>query len=197
MIDLPASPGPAESQPFALDFGNVRVPPLGGRVQRINRTGNRYAIELTLPAMSPADARTWSAALTRALRVGARWPLRQLAPFAHPGAVLVQGGAQLGTLLAVDGGTPGTPYHPGHFVSILTGGRRYLHQLGLGGAINPDGIALLTLAEPLRVAPADNSPVEFSATIEGLIAGEGGLPLPRITAARLASPLTIRIEEMG
>lgn len=198
LVDLPEFPGPAQSQPYLIDFGSVRVPPLGGAVQRINRTGARYAIELTLPAMAPADARRWSAALTLGLRDGVRWRLRQVGLTIPPmGTVLVAGGSQLGLALDVDGGTAFAPWVAGQFVSVLTGGQRYLHQLASAGAFASGGTAELPLAEPLRVSPADNAPVEFVPQIEGLIEGEGGLPLAQITASRLASPMTIRITERG
>jgi hypothetical protein len=196
MIDLPLHPGPSESQPFVLDFGALRTPPLGGPVQRINRLGNRYAIELNLPAMDPFDARLWSAALARAVTQGARWRLRQVGLDIGPlRNVVVAGAGQAGTTLAVSGGTPGAPWHAGQFFNLVAGGRRYLHQLAAAGRFAADGTAALPLAEMLRTVPAATAPLDFLPVIEGWIEGEGGVPLPRMTRERLAAPMTIRLVE--
>lgn len=195
LVDLPETPGPAALTMRALDFGVVRTPPLGGRAQRINRSGNRWAVDVTLPPLPLADARRWSAALTSALQNGARWKLRQVGLHIGPLAtVLVAGAGQLGTALNVDGGASGAPWGAGQFVSLLTGGARYLHQMAGAGVFSSSGTAALVLAEPLRVVPADNAPVEFAPQIEGLV--EADAAALTIDAARLGR-MAFSIAELG
>ncbi|NIJ37922.1 hypothetical protein FHR22_002625 [Sphingopyxis panaciterrae] len=176
MIDLPDTPGPADSEWHPLDFGSTRVPPLGGAVQRINRNGNRYAIQVQLPSLSLSDALRWRARLTSAVREGARWKIRQVGlPIASFGDVRVAGAEQTGMFLTVDGGTAGAPWALGQFVNLIVGGQRYLHQMAEPGAFAADGTATLPLVEPLRVVPGDNDVIDWAPRIEGFVPQESAV----------------------
>lgn len=175
-----------------LDFGAMRVPPLGGRAQRVNRLGNRWAVEVSLPPMALPDARAWSAALTSAVQNGARWKLRQVGlTVTVGGGCQVNGAGQLGTSLVCDGALRGGAVPAGAFVSLLTGGVRYLHQTAAPVVANSSGALTLPLAEPLRVVPADNAPVEFAPQIEGMIeADAAALTIDAARLGRMAFVLT-------
>lgn len=195
MIDLPDTPGPADVVWRPLDFGSTRVPPLGGPVQRINRDGNRWAIDVTMPSLSLADTRRWQGALAAAAREGGRWRIRQLGlPISSFGTVLVAGAGQTGTTLNVDGGTAGAPWAQGQFFSLISGGQRYLHQLAAAGAFGSGGTAALPLVEALRVVPADNDVIDWAPRIEGIVPPESAVV--RVGADRRGQ-VSFTIEEMG
>lgn len=195
IVDLPDTPGPADVTWRPLDFGVTRVPPLGGPVQRINRSGNRWAVDVTLPPLSPTDTRRWQAALSAAAREGGRWKVRQIGLMISAfGAVKVAGAEQVGQSLEVDGGTAGAPWAQGQFFSLVVDGQRYLHQLAAAGSFAADGTATLPLVEPLRVSPSDNDTLDFAPRIEGIIPPEAATV--RIGADRLGR-VAFTIEEMG
>lgn len=194
MIDLPDVPGPARVTWRALDFGATRVPPLGGPVQRINRTGNRWAVDVTLPPLAPADTRRWQAALMAAARAGARWKLRQVGLAIAPLAgVVVVGGGQTGTTLIAGGAPAGALWAGGQFVSLISGGQRYLHQLGVAGSFDAAGAAGLPLVEPLRIAPLAGDKIDFAPRIEGMLTEHPAITVDEARLGRIA----FSIEEMG
>lgn len=194
MITLPSFPGPAAVAWEPIDFGTTLAGGLGGASQRVNRLGNRWSCTVTMPVMTPAQAREWSAALVRGLREGVAWTIRQVGtPTGSPGSVLVAGGSQAGDSLDVDGGTPGYVVRAGQFLSISTGGQRYLYQSASAVRVAADGTATLELEPPLRASPADNSPVEIGRpVIEGLLADVPGWSLD---PDRLARGFTFTIME--
>lgn len=176
MIDLPDTPGPADAEWFPLDFGQTRIPPLGGPVQRINRNGNRWGVQVTLPPLSPANTRRWQARLASAVREGGRWRIRQIGlAIASFGDTRVAGADQTGMFLNVDGGTPGAPWALGQFFNLIVAGQRYLHQLAEPGSFAADGTATLPLVEPLRVVPADDDAIDWAPRIEGFVPKESAV----------------------
>jgi hypothetical protein len=196
MIALPSTPGPRSVGWSLVDFGGVQQGALGGAAQRVNRLGARWRCEIELPAMTPDQARIWAAALSRGLREGVSYRVRQVStPTGSPGTVLVAGAAQAGDALAVDGGTAGYVAKAGQWCSILSGGRRFLHQIAAPVMFSGSGTATLELEPPLRRIPADNAPVELAApVIEGLL---GTPPGWTIDAGRLVRGLTFTIEEIA
>lgn len=194
MITLPSTPGPAAVAWEPVDFGTVLRGALGGADQRVNRLGNRWRCTVTMPVMTPADARQWAVALTVGLREGVSWRIRQVSsPTGSPGTVLVKGGSQAGSSLLCDGFTPGYVLRAGMWLSILTGGQRYLHQCAANLRADSAGEGTISLDAPLRVSPADNSPVEIGApVIEGLLDEVPGWSLD---PDRLARGFTFSISE--
>lgn len=195
IIDLPDTPGPADVDWIPIGFGDTRKPPLGGQAQMLNRDGDRWAVQVTLPPLDPADTRRWQAALKAASRTGGRWKIRQLElQIASFGPVLVAGADQVGQMLEVDGGTPGAPWAQGQFFNLITDGQRYLHQLATAGSFAADGTATLPLVEPLRVVPADNDALDFAPRIEGWVSRESAVI--KIGADRRGRA-SFYIEELG
>jgi hypothetical protein len=142
--------------------------------------------------MTSADARRWHAALTAALREGAKWRLRQVGLTTSVGnAVRVAGADQLGMTLDVDGAKAGGGWPAGAMVSVVTGTRGHLHQLATGGAAASDGTAELPLNEMLRASPADNAVVDFAPSIEGLVGDEAAaLTIDRLRLGRASFTIT-------
>lgn len=195
LVDLPASPGPRAVAWQLLDFGGTLRGALGGASQRVNRLGSRWAVSVSLPALTPAQARSWSAALTSGLRNGVRWRVRQVGtPVGAPGSVLVAGAGQSGLALDVDGLTAGYFVKAGQWLSVTTSSSSYLYQAAATVQADGSGVATLALEPALRVEPADNDPVALAApVIEGLLADVPGWSLG---PNRLASGFSFTIEEM-
>lgn len=174
-VVLPETPGPVEMTVRQIDFGGALTPGLGGPVQRVNRNGNRFAVTVKLPPMSPDNARAWLAALNLGVQQGVRWRLRQTGfdPGA-PGTVRVNGGSQAGSSLVVDGATPNYPFRAGQMFSIVTGGVHHLHMIAAGASANNSGAATLSIVPALRREPADNDLLAVGQPmVEGLLASEG------------------------
>ena len=196
MITLPANPGPASIAWTLVEFGGTQQGALGGSAQRVNRLGSRWRCEVSLPPMPPALAREWAAALSRGLREGVSWRIRQVStPTGTPGSVLVAGADQAGAELDVDGATPGYVAQAGQWASLLTGGRRYLYQIAAAAQFSGTGTATLQLEPLLRRVPANNDPLELGApVIEGLLDAPPGWT---IDAGRLVRGFTFAIEEVA
>lgn len=193
-VALPSRPGPSRLDWSLIDFGGTQGGVLGGSSQRVNRLGNRWRCEVTLPPMAPALAREWAVALVQGRREGVSLKVREVTtPAGAPGAVLVSGAGQAGFELDVDGGTPGHSIKAGKWLSILTGGRRYLHQVSATLQLSATGTGTLAIEPALRTIPADNAPVELAVPIiEGLLADA---PSWTIDESRLVRGFTFAIEE--
>lgn len=66
MIDLPTTPLAQSATPRYVDFGSIQKSVLGGPDQRINRLGNRFAVDYKMPPMNADDAALWVGRLIRA-----------------------------------------------------------------------------------------------------------------------------------
>lgn len=194
IVALPDYPGPARVGWSLIDFGGTQTGVLGGSSQRVNRLGNRWRCEVTMPPMPPALAREWAAALVRGRRSGVSWKVREVTtPAGSPGPVLVKGAGQTGFAITVDGGTSGYVIRVGKWLSILTGGRRYLHQAAGTLALSGIGEGDIPIEPALRAVVADNSPVELAVpVIEGLLADAPGWT---IDEGRMVRGFSFAIEE--
>lgn len=192
MIDLPRTPGPVDLNWQQIDFGGDLTPALGGPAQRVNRNGNRFAVTVTLPAMTPAVAAAWVAALNAAVRSGARWRVRQVEMvIGVPGAPVVNGGGQAGSTLAITGGQPRYTARTALFFSLLSGGQRYLHLLTAATQLDASGAGTLAFETPLRVEPENGDAVEIAQPIiEGKVS-DGGFPWSISRARRVGITFTI------
>jgi len=172
-ILLPAKPGIASAKPRLLDFGGVLTPPGGGAAQRVNRPGSRFAIDITLPAMSSIiEGRIFLAALMQAISQGALYAFPQDMPVGAPGSPVVNGAGQMGTTLNLKNFTPSYAGRAGQFFSIVQGGRRYLHFLAAQGIAGADGTVAASIWPMLRVSPDDGAVCEFAKPmIEGFLSG--------------------------
>jgi len=162
VVELPAFPAPMACPITPIDFGGVQESPLGGAAQRVNRLGNRWQVQVTLPAMPAALARPWERALNKALQRGALWAIRQPGLVAGtPGSSLVNGAAQKGNALAIDGLNPGYTFRDAQFFSVIIGGRRYVYQVDGPQRVDATSAISLAIDPALRVSPADNDVVEI------------------------------------
>lgn len=174
-VALPSDPGLADAVPAYVDFGGVLRPILGGGAdQKLNRLGDRFALEGTTPPLPLAETgRVWIARLIRAQREGAllAWPQPSL-DVGAPGAPVVDGAGQQGSALSIRGLTAGYVLREGQFFSILQSGRRYLHSVMADAVASGTGVAVVAIAPMLRVRPANGAIVEVAEPmIEGFLEG--------------------------
>lgn len=175
MIVLPTDVAPMDATPSYVDFGGFLEPALGGEVQRIDRMGNRFAIEVQMPPFPSADSgRIWVSRLIRGKAEGVRmeYPLLSFDP-GTPGAPLVNGNGQSGRSLAARGFTPGYQAKEGQFFSHVRAGRCYLYQLDADAVASGAGLLTLPISPMLRVEPVDGDQLLFAQpVIEGFVHGD-------------------------
>lgn len=175
VVLLPERPGPADVQWQYVDFGGILPGGGGGEEQRVNRLGNRWACMVTLPPLVEQDARYWIAALTRGIRLGVRWKLRQPdINIGSPGTPLVNGDGQAGDLLDIKGMTPNYPLVVGQWFNHVQAERHYLYKVSGPGSANNSGAVTAQIEPPLRREPEDGDVLLFGApVIEGSLMGNG------------------------
>lgn len=173
-ILLPTRPGVRVATPRLVDFGAVLTPPMGGVAQRLNRIGNRFAVDVEAPTSdSTGIGPRLVARLVAGLTKGVLMPFPQDVDTGAPGAPVIDGAAQLGSTLSVRGFAANYPIVEGQFFSIIFGGRRYVH-MAAGGDVAADasGKAAITIEPMLRISPNDGASVEFGQPmIEGFMSG--------------------------
>lgn len=166
-IDLPDWPYPAKMTPRLVSARADLMPAFGGDVQRLNRLGTCYAFDIDLPVMTYEDAQDWSAIDDET----ATCTLQIIQPgldTGTPGAVRVNGAAQSGTSLVLDGFSPHYVVRRRQWLSITTSGRLYAYRAKEEAVADSTGALTLTLETMLRAIHADNDVVEMATPrIEG------------------------------
>lgn len=175
MIILPTWPGATKAVPSVLDFGGILQPTSGAATQRFNRLGNRYGVAFEMPRLENADeGRIWVNRLVRGLSAGARmeYPLLDFDP-GTPGAFVVNGAGQAGTMLNVRGGAPFYEFKEGQPFNILIDGTYFLDFIAADTTANGSGAATITLSQMLREQPADGDPLLITQpVVEGWVVGD-------------------------
>ena len=160
--------------PRLIEFGGALTPSLGGPVQRIDRLGNRWAMDFqTAPMALEPYGRRWASLLTRAKREGAllKVSLPNFDP-RTPGSPTVAAETLSGRTVPITGMTRNHPIVSGQFVSIVHAGHRYLDMVVADAESAADGTATLTLANLLRAPLVAGDAVELGKPmIEGSISG--------------------------
>lgn len=171
-ITLPTSPGAADLTARLIDFGGEISSALGAGAVRVNRLGNRWAFDVRTPPLAGAQARAWCAALASARTAGALFALTQPGlDVGSPGTPLVKGAGQTGSVLVIDGLASSYGLRAGQWISLISGGRRYVHQVA-ADVTAVSGEASVPITPMLRVSPADNATVEVAAPmVEGFLGG--------------------------
>ncbi|RZJ01813.1 MAG: hypothetical protein EON90_02050 [Brevundimonas sp.] len=166
-IALPDWPAPAHMTPRLVTGRAELRPAWGGDVQRLNRPGSRYAIDVQLPPQRYAKAQDWGdiddeeATVTMlivqpGLDVGA------------PGSPLVKGAGQAGSVLTIDGLTPHYVLKKRQWLTVTISGRIYAYRVASETMADSTGEADVPLQTMLRRSPTDNAAVEIAAPrIEG------------------------------
>jgi hypothetical protein len=160
-ILLPSSPLPLSATPEPRIFGGWLTPTMGGEEQFLARIGNRFAMTVTTPRLKPEpDGRLWVAALVEAWMTGGVVAMPFPQPgleIGDPGAPVVDGAGQSGSLLRIRGFAPGYAMRRGQFFPVRDGGRRYLHMATAATVAGADGRLTLPVAPMLRIRPGDGA----------------------------------------
>jgi len=197
-ILLPQPRLPSKAVPKYLDFGADQKSGMGGAYQRLNRLGNRFALDITYARLVPdPDGRILGAALRRAKTEGALFPFPQPGlAIGAPGSPVVDGPGILGALLPLRGLNPGYVVRAGQFFSIINGGRRYLHCVNEDAdhVVDVSGRVTLPIHPMLRVVPASGAVCEFAQPyIEGIVSG-ASIDI-ELTIAKSQMPVITIIEQ--
>jgi len=175
MIEFPDEFGPQSFAMRLMDFGGVMRPPLGGAVTRVNRLGNRYAADVTMPPLEFDNGRVFVSRLIRAKTEGLRMEIPlTLGKQGVPGiGATVDGAVSGGTSLPVKGVNPGWVAREGYWLSVVVDGQHYVHNITAQAIADGTGDVTLTIAPELRVALTDGDVVNLAKPmIEGFIGGE-------------------------
>lgn len=168
VLTLPTTPAPAGMATQLLTNKNVLASALGSDEQERQRKGSRYALTFRMPPMTYVRSMEWDDLNAE----GATVLMRVFQPgfdTGSPGAPLVNGSGQSGTTLNVKGMTNGYVVRKGQFLSVVTGGRRFLYRAAANATVS-GGIAAIPLRTMLRYPPANNDVVEIAQPmIEGFV----------------------------
>lgn len=161
VLTLPTTPSPRSVTPRLISARNELTPAFGGGIQRLNRKGSRYALDVEMPPMRYVDAMDWVDVLSETDTVLMAVPQPSF-DVGVPGSPLVNGAGQFGSSLTLDGLTPSYPIAKGQWLSVITNGRRYLYQCTAQVIANASGQMTVPLRTMLRFPPADNAVVEIA-----------------------------------
>ena len=176
MIELPPGVVPMTARPGYLDFGGVLRPSGGGRLQRVDRLGNRFRLELDFPPHRTRElGRVVVTRLIRAKSEGLRveLPNGDDAPPGGGGGALVDGSGQAGTVLALRQVIPGTILKEGRWLSIERDGQHYAHKIVGTTQAAGDTRVVVSIAPMMREQFVDGDRVFLERPlIEGMIDGD-------------------------
>lgn len=170
-VALPTSPGPLSIKAKPLRASNDLQSPLGGKTQRINRLGDRFIFEVTMPPMDRDVAEVWIADLLQGIgsSVSLEWP-QPLGGVGAPGTPVVNGAGQAGMAMNLRGFSNGYVLKKGRFVSLVSGGRRQMVNISAQATASAGGFAAVQFWPMLRFSPVDGAAVEVAQPIiEGLL----------------------------
>lgn len=156
--------------PIAQTFGGIQRPATGGAVTRIERLGSRWAFSFTTPPMRiEPDYRRWSVLFDEAERLGAI--MEVYLPEFKPGPVgspLVAANTPAGREIPISGLTPNYEVRVGQWVSVVSGGKRYLDRIIRRVTADADGAATVTIKNLIRAPLTTGNVVELAVPkIEG------------------------------
>lgn len=169
VLTLPTDPAPANMAVAVVSSKNTLTPAFGGSEQELLRKGGRYALTFSMPPMTYTKSMEWDdlmaegdTVLMRVFQPGLVIP--------NPGTPLVKGAGQAGTTLVIDGLPVGYVIRRGQFLSVVTGGQRFLYRAKATVTADGSGEATVQLRMMLRRSPADNDVVEIAQPmVEGFV----------------------------
>ena len=164
-----------------IDYGHTMWPNTGGRGQRINRDGNKFEMEVTLPPVrSHEDGERLAVLLMKAKREGLRM---RVPTFGFDSTVNgVPPGAPTITLqvnpptsiFRIQNFTNQYVPQPGQYFSVTSNGSSYLHKVfrRLGGNVDAGEVNLEAYPVPRALYQVADA-VEFEhPVIEGMLVGD-------------------------
>lgn len=194
MIELATPPFGVTYRPRFISHRADLKPPFGGRWDVLGRMGSHFAVGVQLPRILLREAAmAWIADLILAETDTALLPWPQDPDLrGRLDSVVVDGGGQAGTTLALRGGRAGAFIRKGQFVSLkveVSEGvfQRFLHMAAARATFDAAGEAALSIHPMLRVSPPDGAAVEIETPmIEGRIAPGVDWDVDELMSAGLA-----------
>lgn len=170
-LTLPSHTGIRNITLRAVNTVGLTQSPFTYAQQAVAHSGQRWEVDVTLPAMNRADAEQWVAFLI-SLR-------GQLGTFtlgdpvgASPrgsagGTPLVNGASQIGGTLAIDGCTASQTgwLKAGDYIQLGTAGSATLHKVLADVDSNGSGQVSVDIWPYIRTAPSDNASVTVTNTV--------------------------------
>lgn len=154
----------------AISAANTLSPAFGGADQRLSRKGSRFAIDVSIPALSAAGC---GMGLIADLLRGETETLVLAIPEHLPAVAYgapVANDVSTGSVLAVKGLTPGAVIRKGKFLSIILSGQRFVYMVTAEMTVPAGGLVSLPIWPLLRRPTADGAVIELAAPkIEGFI----------------------------
>lgn len=158
---MPTTPGPIKANVRLVSQQNELRSAFDGAIQRLIRLGSRYAIDLEWEPMDYEESLAFIGLRRDADTVVVSVPQPGV-EIGSPGTPRVSGGGQLGSTLIVDGVTPGYVLGAGRYLSVITGGQRYLYATAQSATANGSGVITIPLEVPIRFPPSDDDVVEIA-----------------------------------
>ena len=174
MITLPNCPPIRNASMKLLSYATDQTPTLGGPQTRVMRLGDRWAGDFTTyPALYADEGRIYLSRLVRGMTdtvlIGVIEPGMRAQDYGTP--QIAVGGAS-GMSIQVKGLGAGRVVPEGKFLSIVTGGQRFLYQTTSEVTADGSGDATLAIFPMLRRQHAANDVVVLSAPkMEGYVQG--------------------------
>lgn len=170
-ITLQALPRETERDMRVISSTTPARPAFGGPVQPMNRKGSRFALDITVPALALAGCGPELIAdLVQGETESLAMPVPEAPSSVGWGTPRVNGAGQAGLSLIVDGLPAGRTVPKGKFLSVITGGQRFVYLVRTATTANGSGQVTLPIWPMLRRSPANNDVVELAQPmIEGFI----------------------------
>ena len=155
----------------AVNTVGLSMSPFTYQQQSVAHAGQRWECDVTLPAMSRADAEQWVAFLVSLRgRFGTFTlgdPVGASPRGSAGGTPLVNGASQTGATLNIDGCTASQTgwLKAGDYIQLGTAGSATLHKVLADADSNGSGQVSLDIWPYIRTAPADNASVTLTNTV--------------------------------
>ncbi|HEY1071509.1 hypothetical protein [Brevundimonas sp.] len=154
----------------AISAANTMSPAFAGADQRLSRKGSRFALDVSIPALSAAGC---GMGLIADLLRGETEPLVLAIPEHLPTVAYgapVSNGVVAGSVLPARGLEPGVVIRKGKFLSVILGGQRFVHIVTAEATANGIGQANLSIWPMLRRPTIDGAVIELAEPkIEGFV----------------------------
>jgi hypothetical protein len=170
-LTLPSHTGIQNITLRAVNTVGMSMSPFTYQQQVVAHAGQRWEVDVTLPAMNRADAEQWVAFLVSLRgRFGTFTlgdPVGASPRGSAGGTPLVNGASQVGGTLNIDGCTASQTgwLKAGDYIQLGSAGSATLHKVLADADSNGSGEVALDIWPYIRTAPSDNATVVVTNTI--------------------------------
>ena len=170
-LTLPSHTGIRNITLRAVNTVGMTMSPFTYQQQAVAHAGQRWEVDVTLPAMNRADAEQWVAFLVSLRGLLGTFTLGDpvgASPRGSAGGTpLVNGASQIGGILAIDGCTASQTgwLKAGDYIQLGTAGTATLHKVLKDADSNGSGQVSLDIWPYIRTAPSDNATVVVTNTV--------------------------------